>query len=143
MSSVAPIPAEWCDAVIKVLKRGSPKECRWTYRARQDWQQFGMLPDAYHLLIKVLSQRELWGEEILGMDPLPHGPRGEEQTIYAFLCPHPFSDQIYLYAKIGLFDGQVCLDVFSLHNDNTNKLRSQIAAAKKKRAAAKKKTGKS
>ena len=142
MSSVAPIPSEWCDAVIKVLKRGDPKECRWSFRARQDWQQFGMLPDAYERLIGVLSQREVWGEAIIGMDPLPKGPRGEEQAVYAFLRPHPFSNYIHLYAKIGLFDNQLCLDVFSLHNDNTDKLRNQIAAAKKKSKAAKNKTRK-
>jgi hypothetical protein len=142
MSSVAPIPAEWCDAVIKILKRGAPAECRWSLRARQDWQLFGMLPDAYSLLIKVLSAREVWGEQIFGMEPLPKAPRGEEQTIYAFLCPHPFSDEIHLYAKIGLFDGHVHLDVFSLHNDNTDKLRRQISAAKKKQKAAQKKKNK-
>lgn len=142
MSSVAPLPTDWCDAVIRILKRGDYKECRWSIRARQDWQMLGMTHEAYALLIRVLEAREVWGEQIHGMDPLPNPPKGEAQTVYAFLCPHPINPDLPLYAKIGLFEGQVCLDLFSLHNDNTNELIKKIAAAKKKLKAARKKARK-
>jgi hypothetical protein len=142
MSSVAPIPTDWCDAVIKILKRSDPKECRWSFRVRQDWQPMGMAPQAYALLIKTLEQRVVWGERVRGMHPLPKPPKGEQQVVYAFLCKHPFNPDLPIYAKIGLFDGHLCLDLFSLHNDYTNELIKKITAAKKQLKAAQKKARK-
>ena len=142
MSSVAPIPTDWCDAVIKVLKRGDYGECRWYPRARQDWMQLGMTHQAYELLIQTLNQREVWGEQIYMTFQLPNPPKGENQATYAFLCKHPFNPTVQLYAKIGLYDGHVCLDIFSLHNDYTNELIKKIAAAKTKLKAAQKKVRK-
>lgn len=142
MSSVAPIPTDWCDAVIKILKRGDHSECRWYPRARQDWIQFGMTHDAYQLLIQTLNQREVWGEQIHMTFQLPNPPKGEEQSTYAFLCKHPFNPNTPLYAKVGLYDGQVCLDIFSLHIDLTTKLIKKIAAAKGQLKAAQKKARK-
>jgi len=142
MSSPIPLPADWCDAVIRILKRASSAEVRWSHRARQDWQQFGMSHQAYELLIRTLQGRGLWGERIDGMNPLPNPPKGEQQTVYAFLCPHPFNPNVHLYAKIGLFDGLVTLDLFSLHIDLSSTLEKRIATAKKKAAAKNKKANK-
>jgi hypothetical protein len=138
MSSIAPLPTDWCDAVISILKRGDYNECRWYPRARQDWAQMGMSHQAYELLINTLS-KPVWGEQIYMTFQLPNSPKGEAQQTYAFLCPHPFNAEIQLYAKIGLYDGQVFLDIFSLHNDNTKELIKKIAAEKKRHKAAKKK----
>lgn len=102
----------------------------------------GMAPQAYALLIETLRQRIVWGERIRGMHPLPNPPQGEQQIVYAFLCEHPFNPDLPIYAKIGLFDGHLCLDLFSLHNDYTNELIKKIAAAKKQLKAAQKKARK-
>ena len=139
MSSIAPLPTDWCDAVISILKRGDPKECRWSFQARQDWQMHGMPPDAYQRLISRLSEREVWGERIEGMHPLPNPPSGAKQIIYAFLCDHPINPDLPIYAKIGLFEGHLCLDIFSLHNDYKSELIKKIAAEKKRLKAEKKK----
>jgi len=142
MSSVGLIPTDWCDAVIAILKRGDYNECRWYRRARQDWMHLGMTHQAYELLIQTLSQREVWGERIYMTFHLPDSPEGESQTTYAFLCEHPANHTEYLYAKVGLYDGHVFLDIFSLHNDYTNELIKKIAAKKRKLKAARKRTRK-
>ena len=102
----------------------------------------GMAPDAYQRLISRLRERDVWGERIEGMHPLPKAPTGAKQVIYAFLCEHPINPDLPIYAKIGLFEGHLCLDIFSLHNDYKSELIKKIAAAKKKLKAAHKKARK-
>jgi hypothetical protein len=133
-SSIGPLPPEWCAAVIRILEKGHSERIRWSFRAQQDWQQFGMTHHAFEHLARTLRQAGVWGERIVGMDPLPDPPAGAgDQLVYAFLCPHPLGSPKPLYAKIGLFDDRVTIDLFSLHVDLSAKLEKRIAQARRKR----------
>ncbi len=132
MNPVEPLPPEWCEAVIRILSESSDTCIRWSFRARQDWQQFGMKHQAFELLIQTLRQREMWGERVTGMTPLSAPPPGAGgQTVYGFLCQHPLGVPTPLYAKIGLFDDHLTIDLFSLHIDLSGVLEKRIAAARK------------
>lgn len=134
MSVVEPIPEPWCESVIRVLQRGPSPRIRWSFRALQDWQQFGMTHEACERLVITLRQPGLWGERITGMTPLPDPPRNAgTQVIYGFLCPHPLNLPTPLYAKIGLFDDNITIDLFSLHIDLTGDLSSRISKAQSKK----------
>jgi len=131
---IGPLPPEWCQSVIRILRKGNSPSLRWSFRARQDWQQMGMPPEAHALLIRTLQQPGIWGEQIFGMHPLPNPPpKAGTQTVYAFLCVHPLGFPTPLYAKIGLFADEVTIDLFSLHIDLTDKLAERTAKAQKKR----------
>ncbi len=54
MNPVEPLPPDWCESVIHILKKDPPNQIRWSLRARQDWQQFGMPYDAFSRLAKTL-----------------------------------------------------------------------------------------
>ncbi len=131
---IGPLPPEWCKAVIRILRNGDPERVRWTFTAKQEWQQFGLTFEAYKLLVNTLQHPGIWGEQIFGMHPLPNPPpKAGTHTVYAFLCPHPLGVPTPLYAKIGLFEDRVTIDLFSLHIDRTEKLAERIAKAQKKR----------
>lgn len=133
MNPVEPLPQDWCEAVIRILRGGSPAQIRWSMRARQDWQQFGMPHDACSRLIKTLQIPGIWGERITGMTPLANAPQGAGlQVVYGFLCPHPLGMPKPLYAKIGLFEDKVTIDLFSLHIDLSGALAKRIAQAQKR-----------
>jgi len=134
MNLVEPIPAAWCDEVVRALSKGTTPNVRWSFRAQQDWQQFGLPYQAHELLIRTLRQPGIWGERVTTMIPLPNPPKGAgSQAVYGFLCPHPLGGQKPLYAKIGLFANEVTLDIFSLHIDLSGELTRRIAQAQKKR----------
>jgi hypothetical protein len=95
---------------------------------------FGMPHDAFSRLVRTLQQPGIWGERIIGMVPLPKPPKNAgNQVVYGFLCPHPLGMPKPLYAKIGLFDDKVTIDLFSLHIDLSGGLAKRIALAQKKR----------
>lgn len=134
MNPVEPLPQDWCESVIRILNKGAPAQIRWSLRAKQDWQQFGMTHDAFTRLVKTLRQPGIWGELVVGMTPLPAAPKNAgSQVVYGFLCPHPLGIPKPLYAKIGLFEDKVTIDLFSLHIDLTGDLAKRIAQAQKKR----------
>lgn len=134
MSLIEPLPLEWSQTVIRTLHRNNPNEIRWTFRAKQDWQQFGQRHDAINLLIQTLSQPCILGERIVGMEPLPAPPKGAgNQTVYAFLCRNPLGGLKPLYAKIGLFDNQITIDLFSIHIDLKGDLLKEIARYQKQK----------
>lgn len=134
MNPVEPLPQAWCDAVVRILSKGSSASVRWSFRAQQDWQQFGLPFQAHDLLMKTLRQPGIWGERVIGMAPLPNPPKGAgSQAVYGFLCPHPLGGPKPLYAKVGLFANRVTLDLFSLHIDLSGELSRRIALAQKKR----------
>jgi hypothetical protein len=134
MSGIEPLPPEWISAVLRILRNGQAAHIRWSFRAQQDWQQFGLTHQAFQHLIETLRQADVWGERISGMAPLPGLPAGAgQQLVYAFLCPHPLGAAKPLYAKIGLFDDHLTIDLFSLHVDLSGELEKRIARARKKR----------
>jgi hypothetical protein len=134
MNPVEPLPQDWCESVIRILHKGAPTQIRWSLRARQDWQQFGMPYDAFSQLAKTLQQPGIWGERVTAMIPLPNMPKNAgSQGVYGFLCPHPLGVPKPLYAKIGLFEDKVTIDLFSLHIDLTGDLAKRIALAQKTR----------
>jgi len=95
---------------------------------------FGMPHDAFTRLVKTLQQPGIWGERVTGMIPLPNPLKNAaSQAVYGFLCPHPLGMPKPLYAKIGLFDDKVTIDLFSLHIDLSGDLAKRIALAQKKR----------
>ena len=133
MNPVEPLPQTWCESVIRILKKGGPTQIRWSLRARQDWQQFGMPYEAISQLIKTLLQPGIWGERVIGMNPLPNPPKNAgSQVVYGFLCPHPLGGMKPLYAKIGLFADKITIDLFSLHIDLSGDLAKRIAKAQNK-----------
>ena len=134
MNPVEPLPQDWCESVIRILRKSAPAQIRWTLRAQMDWSQFGLPYQAHDLLVRTLSQPGLWGERITGMHALPSPPKGQKPPIvFAFLCPHPLGISTLLYAKIGLHDGLLSIDIFSLHIDLSGELAKRIAHAQKKR----------
>ena len=134
MNPVEPLPDAWRAGVIAILRKGSPVAVRWSLRARQDWQQFGLGHQAFELVIRTLGQPGIWGERVLGMTPLPCAPSSSgAQVVYGFLCAHPLGGPKPLYAKIGMFDDRVTLDLFSLHIDLTGDLAQRIAKAQRPR----------
>jgi hypothetical protein len=134
MNPVEFLPPDWCEAVIRILNKGAPTQIRWSTRARQDWQMFGMSHDAFTWLVKTLQQPGIWGERVTGMIPLPNPPKKPAiQVVYGFLCPHPLGMPKPLYAKIGLLDDKVTINLFSLHIDLSGDLAKRIVLAQKKR----------
>jgi hypothetical protein len=45
---------------------------------------------------------------------------------WAFLCPHPLGSHVPVYAKIGLHDDQLNIELFSLHIDHSGDLKEKI-----------------
>ncbi len=134
MNSVEPLPPDWCESVIRILEKSAASHIRWTVRAQMDWSPFGLPYQACGLLVRALRQPGIWGESISGMMPLPGAPKGvKAPRVYAFLCQHPLGVPKPLYAKIGLYDDHVSIDLFSLHIDLTGDLAKRIAQAQKKR----------
>jgi hypothetical protein len=90
--------------------------------------------DAFIRLVETLRQPGIWGERVTGMIPLPAAPKNAgSQVVYGFLCSHPLGVPKPLYAKIGLFEDKVTIDLFSLHIDLSGDLAKRIAQAQKKR----------
>jgi hypothetical protein len=68
------------------------------------------------------------------MMPLPGAPiRAKPPRVFAFLCQHPLRLSKPLYAKIGLYDDHLSIDLFSLHIDLMGDLEKRIAQARKNR----------
>ncbi len=132
MKAVEPLPRAWVSAVVRILQTRQSGSIRWSFRAQQDWQQFGLTYQAFDLLIDTLQKPDILGEKIVGMSPLPGPPAGSgNQTVYAFLCPHPLGGPKPLYAKIGLFADHITIDLFSLHVDLSGDLEKRIARTRK------------
>jgi len=133
MNPVEPLPQDWCESVIRILSKGAPTQIRWSLRARQDWQQFGMPYDAFGRQVKTLQQPGIWGERVNGMIPQPNPPKNAgSQRVYGFLTPHPLGDPKPLYDKIGLFADKITIDLFSLHIGLTGDLAKRIAQAQQR-----------
>jgi hypothetical protein len=134
MNPLEPLPTAWCDAVMRILSKGTSPNVRWSFRAQQDWQQFGLPFQAHALLVKTLRQPGIRGERVSTMIPLPNPPKDAgTQVVYGFLCQHPLGGPKPLYAKVGLFANKVTLDLFSLHIDLSGALAKRIAQTQKKR----------
>lgn len=132
MNPVEPLPQDWCEAVIRILRGGAPAQIRWTLRAQMDWSQFGLPYQACEFLVSALQRPGAWGESVAGMMPLPGAPKGAQPPrVFAFLCQHPLGLSTPLYAKIGLYDDHLSIDLFSLHIDLTSDLGKRIAQAQK------------
>jgi hypothetical protein len=124
-TTVAPIPQGWLDAVIPLLREGSAEKIHWTGRAQRDMADVGLAfkHQAYELCLVVLTHACPIGEEIFGMLDETDGSLCET---WAFLCPHPLDDAEYVYAKIGLHQGRLHINLFSLHADLSGGLKAAI-----------------
>jgi hypothetical protein len=99
-----------------------------------DWSQFGLPYQACGFLVGALQRPGVWGESIAGMMPLPGAPKGAKPPrVFALLCQHPLGLYKPLYAKIGLYDDHLSIDLFSLHIDLMGDLEKRIAQAQKNR----------
>ena len=108
------IPDSWRIDVVRVLRTGSNSDIEWTGRARQDWGQFGLVHQAYELLIRTLSIGGVIGREVPGMDAT--------SETWEFLCAHPLGISVPLYVKIGLKQGLLRIKIFSTHVDLSGEL---------------------
>lgn len=119
MAALEPLPDEWRNIVVPILRRGSSSEIEWTFRASQDWQQFGMQFEAYDYLVDLFSKSNLSSRSY------PHmtGAR----NIRAVLGPHPISGiTTKMYVKIGLLDNDTRIKIFSLHIDLSGDMERQM-----------------
>lgn len=128
---ISPIPQGWINCVLTLLKDGDPSKIEWTLTAQSDWAPFGLEQDAYALLIKTLSAKEVLGNAVVGM----LCPKDMSYTdAWEFLCPHPWGTPIPLYAKIGVHHSQVHINLISLHvDDGRAKLQTAIQIYQKKK----------
>lgn len=86
------IPESWKNEVIKILNTGNNTLIEWTFRAQQDWQQFGMLHEALTLLVRQLKPADKLGRQVFGM--------AGAAEVWEFLLPHPLNSPKPLYAKL-------------------------------------------
>jgi hypothetical protein len=119
------IPEIWKNEVIKILNNGNNTLIEWTYRAQQDWQQFGLPYQALTLLSLRLKAADALGRQVFGM--------AGAAEVWEFLLPHPLNSPIPLYAKIGLKDNRLSIKIFSVHIDLKGELEKAILAFLKKR----------
>lgn len=118
------IPELWKNEVIKILNTGNNTLIEWTFRAQQDWQQFGMLHEALALLASQLKPADKLGRQVFGM--------AGAAEVWEFLLPHPLNSLKPLYAKIGLKDNRLSIKIFSVHIDLKGDLEKAILAFLKK-----------
>ena len=119
------IPELWKNEVIKILNTGNNTLIKWTFRAQQDWQQFGLPYQALALLAFRLKSADVMGRQVFGM--------AGAAEIWEFLLPHPLNSPIPLYAKIGLKNDRLSIKIFSVHIDLKGDLERAILACLKKR----------
>jgi hypothetical protein len=119
------IPEPWKNEVIKILNTGNTTIIEWTYRAQQDWQQYGLLYQAHELLAACLKPATALGRQVFGM--------AGAAEIWEFLLPHPLKSPIPLYAKIGLKGDHISIKIFSVHIDLKGDLEKAILAFLKNR----------
>ncbi len=122
---IAPIPKRWSDPVIKLLEEGDPATIEWTFTALNERLLLGFHSEdmAYKHCIKTLRTPNLMGECVVDMRTKSHQKRCEA---WAFLCPHPLNSPTPLFAKIGLHEDQLNIDLFSLHIDRKGDLQQRI-----------------
>lgn len=114
------IPELWKNEVIKILNTGNNTLIEWTFRAQQDWQQFGLPYQAHALLARHLKPADTLGRQVFGM--------AGAAEIWEFLLPHPLNSPIPLYAKIGLKNNHLSIKIFSVHIDLKGDLEKAILA---------------
>lgn len=124
---VAPLPQGWLDAVIPLLDEQDPGKIHWTGQAEHDMAEAGLgfKYEAYELCLRVLQYPGMLGEQILDMVD------AKDNTIcetWAFLCPNPLGNPDPIFAKIGLHQGRLHINLFSLHVDRSGKLKKAIRA---------------
>jgi len=122
---IAPIPPRWSDPVINLLEEGDPATIEWTFTALNERLPLGFHSEdmAYQHCIKTLRTPGLIGECVVEMRTIEQDNRCEA---WAFLCPHPLGSPTPLYAKIGLHENKLNIDVFSLHIDRKGDLQQRI-----------------
>ena len=120
-SIVEPIPQEWLDAVIPLLRAGDPASIEWSGRSQRDLSAVGLAFkfEAYEKCLAVLQTTGVLGEQISGMIDLRDKSSCET---WAFLCPHPLEIPTPVYAKIGLHQGRLKIVFVSFHEDLSGKL---------------------
>jgi hypothetical protein len=119
------IPELWKNEVVKILNTGNNTLIEWTFRAQQDWQQFGLPYQAHASLAVRLKAADSLGRQVFGM--------AGAAEVWEFLLPHPLNSPRQLYAKIGLKGDRLSIKIFSVHIDLKGDLEKAILAFLKKR----------
>jgi hypothetical protein len=128
----APIPKRWSAPVMKLMEAGDSKNIDWTFTAKQEMRIIGLETeqDAYKLCLQTLKTTDIIGQCIVGMRSIEKNHRCEA---WAFLCPHPLGSDTPIYAKIGLQEDELIIDLFSLHIDRSGDLQTEITNYLEKR----------
>lgn len=122
---IAPIPKRWSTPVVKLLEEGDSSHIDWTFTSKQDLRVIGLQTeqDAFDLCVKILKTPGTIGECVVGMRTIDQNLRCEA---WAFLCPHPLGSNVPIYAKIGLHENHLSIDIFSMHIDRKGDLEKKI-----------------
>lgn len=122
---IAPIPKRWTTPVIAHLDKGDSSFIDWTFTAKQELRIIGLQTeqDAFKLCTNVLKTPGTIGECVVEMRTIETDQRCEAWT---FLCPHPLGSNTPVYAKIGLHENHLSIDIFSLHIDRKGTLQKKI-----------------
>lgn len=122
---VAPLPRGWLHAVIPLLEAGDAGKIQWTGRALREMSAVGIgfKHEAYDLCLEILRSPSVLGEQILDMVDDTDNTLCET---WAFPCRNPLGQSELLYVKIGLHQGKLHINFFSLHVDLSGKLRTAI-----------------
>ncbi len=124
-TTVAPLPQDWLEAVIPILRNGDHNAIQWTGRALREMAAAGLgfKHEAYELCLRVLRTPGMLGESISGMIDETDGTLCDT---WAFLCPHPLGISKPLYVKIALHQSRVLIHLISLHTDHSGALLAAI-----------------
>lgn len=122
---IAPIPDRWSRHVIKLLEKGDTSAINWTLAAKKEIRPLGFATEqcVFDWCCKTLLTPNLIGECVTDMRTIQENHRCET---WAFLCPHPLNGTNPIYAKIGLHETQITIDLFSIHIDRTGDLQDRI-----------------
>jgi len=101
-----PIPQDWREAVVSILREGDNAKIEWTLRAMQEWQAATLSAFAFEAQLSMANT--LANPSILGQKvELP-----ENGETYAFFFSH---DSKILYGKICLRPSKVEIKIISAH----------------------------
>lgn len=103
----APIPRDWCAAVVRILRTQDNQVIEWTTPARQRWETDSIgswAYEAYDGMIEALEDPDIEGNETTSYP-------GQIAT-YEFFFRHR---KRQMYAKIALKEGRLRLLILSAH----------------------------
>lgn len=117
----APIPQEWRNAVVKVLRNADRTRIEWTFKARQRWEtdtSGAWLFEAYEGIIAALEDSSTEGNETTSFTG--------QIAVYEFFFyrNREGSGREKMYGKIALRQGAISVLILSAHRPERPTLRS-------------------